>query len=291
MELWTPGEDHSSSLCDRVEDVLKAYSLFLEVRHPNHHKLIEARLKSDPDAARSEAVVFSWLRAQGHHPQVAESLERGGMDYLCVPESEEPFLIEVTALNKESVERRSGMPDEVDEVARTFSMITPKLWSKTLKKAPQLAGHDFPRVLSICLTHGGASVLLGTLAAEWLMTSEPKIEVPIALEGDPIPARNVTDLTKSAFFLLQDGAILPVRQSISAILLISIWNDLAVVGMLHPVASVPFDYRIFREVPFLRIEWPIKDNIMRMEWVVAHPNPCRFYHHKIKMTEAELRGE
>jgi hypothetical protein len=292
MELWTPSEGMISFSPDKIEDVLVAYSLFLEVCYPEHKKHFEARLRSNPDAARSEAVVFSWLRAQGHRPKIAESPEKGGMDYICFPDTEGPFLIEVTSLKKEAVELRSGWPDELNEVARSFSMITPNLWSKALDKAPQLGGHDFPRVLCISLIHVGASVLVGTLAAEWLMMSEPKIEIPVGLEGNQIKARNVTNLKKSAFFRIHNGAIQPVRQSISAILLISIWNDqLAVVGMLHPVPSVPFNYRIFREVPFLKIKWPIESNTISTEWVIGHPNPKSFYHHKVIITDAEYRGE
>lgn len=292
MELWTPNEGMISLSPDRLDDVLKAYLSFLEVCYPEHKKHFEARLRNDPDAARSEAVVFSWLRAQGLRPQIAESPEKGGMDYICFSDTEGPFLIEVTSLKKEAVELRSGWPDELSEVARSFSMITPNLWSKTLDKAPQLGGHDFPRVLCISLIHVGASILVGTLAAEWLMASEPKIEVPVGLGVDDLPARNVTNLKKSAFFKIQDGVISPVRQSISAILLISIWNDqLSVAGMLHPMASVPFNYRIFREVPFLKIKWPIKSNTISMEWVIGHPNPKSFYHHKVIITDAEYRGE
>jgi hypothetical protein len=291
-ELWVSDESQRSLLGHKVEDVVEAYSLFLQIRYPDHHKHFEARLKNDPDAARAEAVVFSWLRLQGHRPQIAESPAMGGMDYLCEPEFEEPFLVEVTALNRDAVELRSGWPDKLSEVAGSFSMITPSLWSKALHKAPQLAGQDVPRVLAICLTHIGASALLGTLAAKWLMMSEPQIEVPIALQGELPPARNVTNLKRAAFFNIQDGAVVPVRQSISAILLIAIWNDLLeVVGMLHPAASVPFDYRTFGDVPFLRAEWPIKDKAIRMEWVAGHPKPGRFCHRKVTMTEAELRGK
>jgi|GEM_PF-855238 hypothetical protein len=288
--LWTPEEGQISPRSS-VAEIVNAYSLFLEVCHPDHHKQFEARLQRNPDAARSEAVVFSWLRAQGYWPQVAESLGKGGMDFLCLPKSDDPFLIEVTSLNKEAVERRSGLPDELDEVARSFSMITPNLWSKSLHKAPQLSGYDFPRVLAICLTHVGASVLLGTLAAEWLMTSEPRIALPIAKE-EPSSTRNETDLKTAAFFEIHDGAIVPLRQSISAILLISIWdNQLDIIGMIHPAAAVPLDYRIFREVPFLKVKWPIIDYTITTEWVIGRPNPCHFHHHKVKMIETELRGE
>jgi hypothetical protein len=289
--LWFPEESQRILPGENVEDVIKAYTLFLEVRHPDHHRRFEERLQNDPHAARAEAVVFSWLRVQGHQPKIAESLDKGGMDYLCEPESDEPYMIEVTALNRDAVEDRSGWPDELTEAAGSFAMITPSLWYKARHKASQMAGQDLPRVLAICLSHIGASALLGTLAAEWFMMSEPKIEIPISLKKEPAPARTMTDLKKAAFFNLQGGVVVPVRQSISAILLISIWNDsLEVVGMLHPAPAVPFDYRTFGDVPFLRAEWPIQGDAIRMEWVVGRPKSGRFYHRRVTMTEAELRG-
>jgi len=94
-------------------------------------------------------------------------------------------------------------------------MITPNLWSKAKNKAAQLAGAPEPRILAVCSTHVGADVLLGTIAAEWFMTSDPMISV-----GGP--TLNVTDLRKASFFRTRDGAIVPANQSISAILLIAI---------------------------------------------------------------------
>ncbi len=86
----------------------------------------------------------------------------------------------------------------------------------------------------------GKSALLGALAAEWLMTSQPKLSVPV---GSPLTAvREVTDLSKSAFLASRDGRVIAVRQSISAVLLMAIWeHELHVVGMLHPEPAVVFD--------------------------------------------------
>src|SRR5215510_13919075 len=130
-ELWVPDQGRNISFGDTVEEVVNAYTLFLEVCHPNHLKLFKDRLRSDPDAAKAEAVVFLWLRWQRYEPHVAESPGSGGVDYLCMPKSKKPFLIEVTHLNRDAVARRSGWPDELSEVAHIFSMITPSLWSKT----------------------------------------------------------------------------------------------------------------------------------------------------------------
>lgn len=290
--LWMPSEDNRFLVDHTVADLVKAHSLFLEIRHPNHHKQFQDRVNNDADAAAAEAVVFSWLRQQKLRPQIAESLSDGGADFLCEPEGKTPFVLEVTNLDRDAVERRSGWPDELDEAVRPFAMITPNLQSKARGKARQLGKGGAPRLLAISLAHIAGSALLGTLAAEWLMTSDPKIQVPLALDGDPQPSQNVTDFRKSAFLRLQGRNILPVRQSISAVLLIAVSkHQLETVGLLHPEPAVPFDYTILADVPFLRIEWPIKDDLIRKEWVIGHPSPSRYYHTKVELTDSDLKGE
>jgi hypothetical protein len=290
--LWIPDEGQHPPLTDTIQDVINAYLLYLEICNPDHLRNFRARLESDSDAAISEAIVFSWLRAQRYQPQIFESPSEGGVDYICLPEAEKPFLIEVTKLSKDAVEQKSGIPDVLDEAAWSFSMITPQLLAKVQKKAPQLKNHDLPRVLAICLTHVGSSLLLGTLAAEWLMISEPHIEMTIELEGKSSDSpQNVTDLRNAAFFKVKDGLVVPVRKSVSAIILISIWhNYIKVVGLLHPAAAVPFDYRTFGEIPFLRVDWPI-DKTINLEWVIGRPKLGHFYHQKITITDKKLKGE
>ena len=286
LKLWSPD---ARVLGASISEIVTAYSLLLEVRYPEHHRAFQLRTASDPNAANAEAVVFSWLRWHGLSPTPSDTPGLGGPDFLCSPMWAAPFLIEVTSLKPDAVSERSGWPDELNDRAHSFAMITPNLWSKTRNKASQLGGHEIARVLAICLTHIGAGVLLGTLAAEWLMTSQPKLSVPI---GDPITAtREVTDLRKSAFLAIRDGGIIAVRESISAVLLIAIWeNQLHAVGMLHPEPAVAFDYHSLIELPFLRLDWPVMDGVLKTEWVIARPAPRVDRHIPVSLTNEELRG-
>lgn len=226
------------------------------------------------------------------NPQVAESTATGGADFLCEPEAKEPFVLEVTSLNRDAVEERSGWPDELDEQVRAFSMITPNLWSKARTKTPQLTDQGAPGILAITLNHIGAAQLLGARAADWMMVSEPTISVPLASKGKSTPSASTTNLKKAAFIRIQEGQVVPVRQSISAVLLIAIWaKELGVVGLLHPAPSVPFDYRTFSDVPFLRLKWSVKESRLQLEWIVAQPGPARYGHSAISLSEPELKGE
>jgi hypothetical protein len=162
-------------------------------------------------------------------------------------------------------------------------MITPQLAGKAKRKARQLATGqtDVPRVLAICLAHPGASALLSTLAAEWLMVPDLTMQVPIVGRGEK----------SGVFFGPRDGVIVPTLKSISAILLIALWDrQLDVIGMLHPNPTVPLDYRVFGAVPFLRVEWPLS-NPIDVEWVIGDPSPLTAYHVAVALTDDELRGK
>ena len=285
-ELWTPD---ARTLGASVSEIVQAYSVFLEVHYPDHLRAFRLRTASELNAASAEAVIFSWLRWHSLSPAPADAPGLGGPDFLCSPPLGAPFLLEVTSLNPDAVSQRSGWPEELSDRAHSFAMITPQLWSKAKNKAAQLGGHEVARILAVCLTHVGAGALLSTLAAEWLMTSEPKLSVPVG--GSKMAIREVTDLSKSAFLAVRDGNIIAVRKSISAVLLVAIWeHEIHSVGILHPEPAVPFDYRCLIELPFLRLEWPVGEGILKTEWVVAKPAPRIDRHVPVSLTDDELRG-
>jgi hypothetical protein len=90
-----------------LEQIVVAYSEYLRVREPLQHTLFQLRLKDDPDAAKSEAAVFSWLRSQKLAPSINEKPGQTGADFMCSPKGSSPFLLEVTCLNANSVESKS----------------------------------------------------------------------------------------------------------------------------------------------------------------------------------------
>jgi hypothetical protein len=76
-------------------------------------------------------------------------------------------------------------------------MITPQLMVKTDSKVRQLsaAPAGIPGIVVICLEHPAASLLLSTLAAKWMLLSDPVIRVPIGVTGELTGATQaVTDL-------------------------------------------------------------------------------------------------
>jgi hypothetical protein len=287
IRIWTPQTPNGAAT---VAECIEAYREFLRVLYPQHLKAFDSRRQADPDSACAEAVVFSVLRTERQEPSVAEVLGSGGPDFLCLPGSDRAYFLEVTSLDRAAVERRSDWPDKISDQGRWFGDITRSVCNKCAQKAPQLAGRPAPRVLAICTTHSGASVLLGTLAAEDLMTPEASVSVPDGASAEE--ARRIADMRVSPFLEIQDGNLVPVRRSISAILLVTIHGDGAgVLGLLHPDPAAKFDYRTLAKVPFLRFVGPVQDGAPRTEWVVGDPEPKLSYHRAVSLSDAELQGE
>lgn len=290
--LWTPPALNPFQ-GNSLDEVVTSYADYLSVCVPAQHKLFQDRVRGDLDAARAEAAVFSWLRAEKLSPKINEVPGRVAADFLCAPPQGGSILLEVTSLNAISVSNKSSIPNNLAEVAGRFSMITPQLMLKADSKVRQLSAGQpgVPGIAVVCLVHPAASVLLGTLAAQWMMISDPVIRVPLATPGDSIPVQTVTDLRYSIFLEWQNGVITPVRTSISAVLLVSLWDKhLEIVGLLHPQPATPLAYRLFPSVPFLRMNWPIT-NPVQMDWVIGNPALYSAEHHTVTLTSEELKGE
>jgi len=265
--LWVPRETKFFE-GERLTDIVESYSLYLEVRHPEHRKRFQRLMEANRAGAVAEAVVFSWLRFDRLQPMVSEDPSKGGPDFMCRGRKGY-FLVEATVLNANAVESRSGWPNELDDTARALSMVTPNLWSKTLHKAEQLADQDMPRLVAIYLSHVGAAALLGTLAAR-IFAAQSR---------------------KSAFYQVVDGKYQAERRSISGLLLVPIWEDeCEVVGMLHPDPAKIFDYRDLPDVPFLRVKWPPVSEEAETERIIGNPRPSRKLHARVTLTDEELKG-
>jgi hypothetical protein len=274
---------------NRTKEVTNSYKEFLEVKYPQHHANYCRRLKDNPEAAKAEAVMFSLLRDTADQVKVHEDASTGGVDFVCGSDGNQ-FLVEVTCLEAESVASQSGWPNKIaDGAVGWFGMITHMLRTKASSKTSQLSGYAMPRLLAITSEHVAADVLLGPRGAEALLTSDTKIEVPV---GNPIGTAGVaTDLKDSVFFRFKNGDIELCKQSISAILLVTILADRSlVVGVSHPAPIYRFPISLLPSVPFLRLkEWPPKDRHLETEWTIGKPKPGDFLHQKVVLKDEELR--
>jgi hypothetical protein len=272
-----------------ISEVVESYKTFLQVKYPTQYTTYCNRLTSNPEGARGEAIIFSLLRTSllrfslfNNEVMIAEDTTTGGADFL-VTSGQSKFITEVSCLQAGSVASQSGIKNEVkDGSCVWFGLITHKLRTKVSNKAPQVARYKMPRVIAITCEHICSDLLLGPDGAESLLSSETKIAVPIGDQRHDNTAL-VTDLRDSVFFRFKNGAVEPCRQSVSAVLLVSIFDDKSlIVGVLHPDPKYPFPISLLPTVPFLRLnKWPPENNVIEKEWVIHTPEVAEFYHRNV----------
>lgn len=276
---------------DTVDDVVEYYYRYL-ARNSDlaaHFAQFKKRQKSDPNAAAAEAAVFSFLRAEKLHPEMFEDVSTGGPDFQCSASDSDQFLVEVTSLDSDAVAERFGLPSSITGPGGgAFGLITDKLKFKAQQKATQLAGHSVPGILAVTSDHAFASMLIDRLAAEYLMTSAPQINVPLG--GGP--THMTTDLRHSVFqratgILDASGVpiIKPSLRSIAAILLIATdHREMRVVGLLHPDAANPFNPQWLPKVPFVKFKGLFSPTNIATEWIQVDEGDrvATFQHRRIQ---------
>lgn len=262
---------------DTLRDVLEYYRCYLTRNRDlaDHRTQFLKRESRDPRAAQAEAVVFSWLWAEKLNPYLFEDAGTGGPDFCSTYSGSNRFLVEATSLDSEMVSERSGLPTEIRaRGGGAFALITEKLKAKAQSKASQLAGHGVPTVLAITSDHAFASLLMDKLAAEYLMTSAPQINVPI---GGCAPSYITNDFKDSVFnrntgLVWASGApiVKPALRSIGAILLITVdHREIRIVGLLHPDAANPFNPEWLPKVPFVKFTGLVTFSSDGTEWLQA----------------------
>lgn len=231
-----------------VDEMVEYYHRFLARNgYKGHLKRFSERLQADPHSARAEAVVFQILWSEDLHPGIFEDNSTGGPDFCCKSAANE-FLVEVASLDVPAVSTRSRLPLRVEGPGgRAYGLITEKLFSVVQSKATQLDGYGLPGVLAITCAYDFAALLMDRGAARYALGSRPRFEVPIG--GGKAGARVTWD-PKGGIFWCPSKVIgisghpdlLPRYQSVSAVLLISIYpNESNVVGILHPAPDSLFN--------------------------------------------------
>ena len=254
-----------------IDQTVKSYQQYLEVKHPALFSQYNSRLCRQPEGARAEAVVHSALRQVCDSVTIAEDPSHGGPDFLCALAGSS-FVTEVTAVAPDVVKDRSSFaPCD----AGSFSFITHTLRNRISDKSPQLAHETMPRVLVIASEHAGSNILLGPRAAEYLMAGDLNISIPF--DGQGKEPSQATQLSDSAFFRFNktSGDVESCRRSVSAVLLVSIYDGTCgVVGVLHPDPAVVFVQDLLPNVPYLSLRhWPVQNRSVEMEWTTYPPDP------------------
>jgi hypothetical protein len=250
------------------------------------------RLEASPEAAKAEAIVFAWLRADDLAPEIVESPSQGGADFRCHPQKGKDFILEVTALGTGAVVQNSELSHDPAHIGGAFSLLTSMLKSRVKDKTKQLSKdpHKLARIVAITSLHPKSDVLLNRHSAFSFFLSDPSFPIHAAEGG--ISNIRATDLNNSPFFKWDKhdpDKIVPLRRDVSAVLLIPILvHQIRPIGILHPDPIFPFDIYSLYQVPLLRLRsWPILNGKIELEWTWPSdpPFPC---HKRIRLTKGEL---
>jgi len=238
-------------------------------------------------------VAFDFLRSRNLEPRILEDASFGGCDFECTVGNSR-FAVEVTALGSEKMAEASGIDDDFEfgyiDMPEILAALRSRLSSKSSRwQTRKYAG---PRVLFIGTQHMSSNVLFMGGIAEFL-TGTSAIVTPISRSGGPAGESYMATGFHNAAHLRKDksGAVGLFRRTYAIVLFVGIDpNKAFVMGVLHPEPEHKLGYDIFDEVPFARIQWPIQNNTVQVEWVIANPVPHQSYYFPIEVTEAELRG-
>ena len=258
----------------RIDDIVDNYENFLDNEYPAHiKKRFCNRLASHPAGARAEVITFHFFRSNVDDVRIEEASGVGGADFRC-SRKESEFIAEVTSLDAESVARKSGIENRIPEncSVRSFQWITQKIEATASKKTSQLSGYSCPRILVMTSEHCDAQDLISSkIPAEFLLTGETQIPIPHPF-ANPEPGLHLETHLQGSVFLQaneEEEKIEPCRQSISAILLCSVFeNAMKVIGILHPDPVHKFPIKFLPSIPFVRLKkWPPENNKIGTEWV------------------------
>lgn len=245
-----------------VSNLVDEFKHFLDVNHPEHSNAFSQR---HPEAARAEAVVFSFFKQNGYDIRVEETPYVGGVDFRIQAESTD-FVVEVTSILREIYTEHSGMPERIrsSRVGCVSPYKVPHLIrSKVSGKARQMSEYDCPRILVIACEHPEYEYFLNkqnALGPEALLTSPPKISIP--------SGKNVTGLEDSLFFRFQDDRIVFCRESISAVLLFYISKYYAqTTCLLHPKPKYNFSIELLPLVPFVEVLISGTEDYTETRWI------------------------
>lgn len=158
-------------------------------------------------------------------------------------------------------------------------------------KGAQASRYSGVRVLAIGSSHPAADMLFSAAIPE-LLTGQSQITVPVGPTG-PVGETYMSTNLKDAAHVRQgrqSSGIETFRHTFSATLFVAIHGDGCTIrGLLNPEPQYPLPFRVFDDIWFARLQWPIVGNTLYVEWVAADPHHHQHRFSRIRVTDEELR--
>ena len=253
-----------------VSNLVDEFRHFLDVNHPEHSNAFSQR---HPEAARAEAVVFSFFKQNGYDIRVEETSTEGGVDFRVQTENSE-FVVEVTSIRQQTFIKKSGVPPTLTAGEGYYSdpyTIAYQIREEAREKEAQMSGYNCPAILVITSEHPEYADILKDKVTEFnprmFMTGAPEIEMEYNTETHASRiVGNATDLQESLFFRFnRKGRIEFCREQMSAVLLFYIHEkyEALIVGLLHPKPIYQISHEILPSVRFVAL--PIPEQVINSE--------------------------
>ena len=249
-------------------NLVDEFKRFLDVNHPEHSNAFSQR---QPEAARVEAVVFSFFKKSGYDIRVEETPNVGGVDFRVLTANSE-FVVEVTSISKNAVTEISGVPTELTSGEGYHSdpyAVANRIRQVAFDKASQMSGYDCPAILVITSEHPEYANILEDKRTDFnacmFITGAPELEFMIAAPeiereyNTETHPRNITRLKESLFVRFNErDRIEFCRKQMSAVLLFYINKkyEVLIVGLLHPKPIYQFSHEILPSVRFVALQIP-----------------------------------
>lgn len=277
-----------------LADLVASYRSYLELRSGSVAlRLFDHRLNATREAAQTEAVVFEFLRARSLNPRLLEDPSSGGNDFEC-SHYDQRFSVEATALRDSTVSERSGIEVELEDLAVGYVDVqatVATLRGRISSKSRQASRYSGPRVLAIGSSHPAADMLFDVAIPE-LLTGQSQIALPVGPTGATGETYMSTNLIDAAHVrpCKETGGMETFRHTFSATLFVAIHGDGCTVrGLLNPEPQYPLAFSVFGDIWFARLQWPVVENTMYVEWVAADPSHQQHQFSQINLTDEELR--
>lgn len=281
-KIWLPDGTSTEDRC--MWEITDSYGNYLQHCYLGHHEKYQRLLQNDLEAARAEAIVFSFLYAK-FRTAIREDVSDGGVDFYCKTEDGAyEFVVEVTHISKEALTKSANFSYDSEGQVSSYSWVPELVYWRVKAKADQMSGAACPRALVITSEHEAAVNLFRPEVANEMMVPT---EIRIPLDKPNADGELTMKHLAAPFFSVEPGSkLMARRQSVSMVLLVAIVpGQLFVTGLLHPEPVIPFDATYFPNVPFCRIiNWPCSNGGIKRDWGMPGPTAARYEYHPIDFT-------
>lgn len=215
----------------------------------------------DYEAALCEAVFRRLFQASGITVEPNEDLagvapegSEARPDFRC-SHPEGAFFVEVTCISIATAVEQTGIPHPWTPGAYAYGPLNSAIFRKALRKYRQYSNTDRPTLLAVGTFHQAASLFMSKKFANMLLTGETSISWNVNTEtGEGIgDAFQSTELRLAPFF--KPESLEEARTGLSGLLLCGVgYVTPKVLGILHPLATRPFDKRLLPDVHFGEVQ-------------------------------------